>query len=167
MLTKQQKIKQVEEGQNFIKESQVVVFTDFSGASVEDVKKLRKALREVGAKFRVIKKKLMRIVFEKSGLDFNPEQFDSQLGTIFANKDISEIASPVYKFSKALEIEKKEFKILGAFDLLTKSFIDGDTVKKIGSLPPREVLLGQFVFMLTMPIKKLMFVLNEKGRVSK
>jgi len=37
-------------------------------------------------------------------------------------------------------------------------------VKRIGQLPSREVLLGQLAAMLTVPIKKFMFVLNEKAK---
>jgi large subunit ribosomal protein L10 len=164
MKTKQQKIEQVEGGQELLKGSQLLLFTDFTGTSVEDMKNLRKTLREMGAKFKVIKKRLLRIVFEKMGVDFNPEQFDSQLGTIFTQKDIYEIISPVYKFSH--EKEKQGFKILGAYDLAEKKFIDADTVVKIGKLPSREVLLSQLVGVLSAPMRMLAYVLNEKGRKS-
>jgi large subunit ribosomal protein L10 len=162
MLTKQQKSKQIEESQKLLDENRLVFFADFSGTSVEDLKQLRKIMRELGAKVKVIKKKLLRAAFEKKGADFNPEQFESQAAAIFAPKDISEIAPPIYKFSK--EKEKKGFKILGAYDLSEKNFLDAETVKRIGRLPSREVLLAQLVGMLSMPIKMFMYVLNEKGR---
>lgn len=161
MLTKQQKIEQVEQGQKLFKESQILVFTDFTGTGVEDIKNLRKTLRQLGARFKVIKKKLMRIIFEKLGIDFNPEQFDSQVGTIFSQKDILEIAGPVYKFSR--EKEKNGFKILGAYDLTDKKFIDPETVIKIGQLPTREILLSQLVGVLSAPLKMLAYVLSEKA----
>lgn len=163
MLTKQQKIEQVEKGQKLFKESHILVFTDFTGAGVEDIKSLRKTLKELGAKFSVIKKKLMRIIFEKMSLDFNPEQFESQLGTISSQKDITEFISPVYKFSR--EKEKQGFKILGAYDLTEKKFIDAETVIKIGKLPTREVLLGQLVGVLSAPMRMFLYVLNEKAKM--
>ena len=162
MLTKQQKIEQVEEGQKLFKESQLLLFTDFTGTGVEDMKNLRKAMREMGAKLKVIKKKLLRIIFEKIGVDFNPEQFDSQVSTIFTKKDIYEIISPVYKFSQAKE--KQGFKILGAYDLAEKKFIDAETVIRIGKLPAREVLLGQLASVLSMPVRMLMYVLQEGSK---
>lgn len=163
MLTKQQKIEQVEKGQKLFKESHILVFTDFTGTGVEDIKSLRRTLKELGAKFSVIKKKLMRIIFEKMGLDFNPEQFESQVGTISSQKDILEIISPVYKFSR--EKEKQGFKILGAYNLTEKKFIDAETVIRIGKLPTREILLGQLVGVLSAPIRMLMYVLNEKAKM--
>jgi len=162
MKTKQQKAKQIEQGEDFLKQSQLLLFTDFTGTGVEDMKNLRKTLKEMGAKFKVIKKRLLRIVFEKMGVDFNPEQFDSQVGTIFTQKDIYEIISPVYKFSK--EKEKRGFKILGAYDLAEKKFIDAETVVKIGKLPAREVLLSQLVGVLSAPMRILAYVIQERAK---
>jgi len=173
MKTKKQKQTAIEEGKKLLEGNRNLVFVDFTGASVEDLKSLRKTLKEIGAKLKVVKKKLMRVLFEKEGIDFNPEQFESQLATIFADKDISEIAGPVYKFFEG--IKKKGFsakggsaaggKILGAYDLPAKSFLDGETVTKIGKLPSREVLLGQLVGMLASPIRMFLYVLNEKSKM--
>lgn len=162
MLTKQQKTKYVETGEALVKESKVLVFTDFTGVGVEDIKKLRATLKEIGAQFKVIKKTLMRVALKKSGIDFTPEQFDAQVGTIFSTKDISEVAGPVYKFGK--DKEKTGFKILGAYDIEAKNFLDGTMVTKIGKLPSREVLLGQLVGMLASPIKSFLFVLDQKAK---
>ena len=167
MLTKQQKSKQIEEGGELLEKSSCLVFVDFTGASVEDLKKLRKIIKELGAKLKVIKKKLMRIILEKEKIDFNPEQFEAQMGVIFSDKNAEELASPIYKFFKS--IEKKGFsakggKILGAYDLLLKNFIEGETMIRIGKLPAREVLLSQLVGVLSAPLKMLMYVLNEKSK---
>ncbi len=162
MLTKKQKIEKVERGQELLKSSKTLIFVDFTGTSVEDLKVLRRALRETGAKMEVIKKKLLRIAFKQTGYDFNPEQFDMQVATIFSDKDISEIAGIVYKFSQG--VEKKGFKILGAYDLSASGFSDSDTVKAIGKLPSREVLLAQLVGMLTVPLKKLLVVLDKASK---
>jgi ribosomal protein L10 len=62
-------------------------------------------------------------------------------------------------------LEKKGFKILGAYDLSDKNFIDAETVIKIGKLPTREILLGQLVGVLSAPIRMFMYVLNEKSKM--
>ena len=161
MLTKNQKNKIIEEVQGLAKASKILLFTDFTGTSVQEIKELRKLARDLGAKYKVIKKKLMRVAFEKSGVGFDPEKFESQLGTIFSPKDILEVAAPVYKFSK--EAEKKGFKVLGFYDLEAKEFFDEDFFKKIGQLPSREVLLAQFVGMLAAPIRIFLYVLDQKS----
>lgn len=166
MKTKAQKKQAIDESEKLLKESGHALFVDFSGIGVEDMRELKKALRESGARMKVIKKKLLRVAFQNLGIDFNPEQFDLQLATIFAQpgKDISEVASPVYKFYK--DKEKQGFKILGMYDLSAKQFADGAMTARIGQLPPREVLLAQFVGMLAMPIKMFMYVLEQKAKKS-
>jgi len=162
MLNRAQKGEQLKQGEDILKNNKSLVFVDFSGIGVEDIKSLRRALREVGAKMQVIKKKLLRIAFEKSKIDFNPEQFDSQLGVVFSENQISDIAGPVYKFFKS--VEKKGGKILGAYNLSEKNFFDSAMTIQIGKLPSKEVLLGQFVGLLTMPIKMFMNVLEQKSK---
>lgn len=162
MLNRTQKGEQLKQGEELLEKNKSLVFVDFSGIGVEDIRSLRRALGVVEAKMKVIKKKLLRIAFEKKKIDFNPEQFDSQLGVVYSEKEISDIAGPVYKFFKA--VEKKGGKILGAYNLSEKNFFDAATTIKIGQLPSREVLLGQFVGMLAMPIKMFMNVLEQKSK---
>ena len=155
MLTKNQKIEKIDESKKLLQQSQSLVFVDFGGAKVKDLEKLRRGLAEFGAKLKVIKKKLLRIALKDKQIDFNPEQFEFQAGAVFSPKEILEIAGPVYKSG---------IKILGGYDLSEKNFYNADKMKFIGQLPSREILLGQLVGMLTTPIRKLMYILNEKGR---
>ena len=39
------------------------------------MKKLRRALLGIGGKMKIIKKKLLRVAFKESNLDFDPEKF--------------------------------------------------------------------------------------------
>lgn len=162
MKTKQQKAKQIDEGKELLGKSKGLIFIDFTGTGVEDLKKLRRIASGLGAKLKVVKKKLLRIVFEKEKIDFNPEQFDSQLGVIFADKSAEELAAPIYKFAKGME--KKGFKILGAYDLPLKNFLEAETMIKIGKLPSREILLGQLLGVLSAPMKMFLYVLDQKAK---
>lgn len=162
MLTKKQKSQHVEEGKKLLKDSQSLVFVDFSGATVEEFKKLRRILRESRAKMKVFKKKLLRIALKENGVDFDPEQFEAQLATIFSPTDISTVAGPIFRFYK--EIKDRGFKIMGGYDLSNKSAINADTVINIGQLPSREILLGQLVGMLSAPIKMFLQALSEKSK---
>ncbi|MDP3014997.1 MAG: 50S ribosomal protein L10 [bacterium] len=162
MLTKQQKIESVGEAEKILDQNKTLVFVDFSGTKVEDLRKLKRTLKEFGSQLKIIKKKLLRIAFQNKKIDFNPEQFDFQLGAVFSDRDISEVSGPVYKFFK--EVEKKGFKILGAYDLSEKNFLDAETVKKIGQLPSREILLAQLIGAIASPIRMLMYMLQERGK---
>ncbi len=160
MKTKAQKIKAVEEGSKKLKESESVIFADFTGLKVNDLNIFRKSLKALGIGFEVLKKRLLKIIFEREGLELDVKKFEGQTGVIFSPKNFLETAGAAAKLSK----QKEAFKILGGFDLKDKKFLGGEFVKRIGQLPSREVLLGQLAAMLTVPIKKFMFVLNEKAK---
>jgi len=159
--TRAQKIKIVEKGLEDLKKSRVAVLTDFTGLTANEMNILRRTIRAMGGVFRVMKKRLLKIIFEKEKIEFDPKKFGGQTGIIFSPKEIAETAGAIYKFSKD---KKNLLKILGGFDFKEKKFIEADDVKRIGQLPPREVLLGQLVGMIASPIKKFLFVLNEKAK---
>lgn len=165
MLTKEQKKQQIEEGKEIIKNNKFLIFIDFTKTSVEDLKKLRRALGNIGAKLKVIKKRLLNIAFKENNLDIDFSDFKFQVGTVFSEKDIPEIAASVYKFSKEIDNKNKEFKILGGYDLSAKNFLDAEFVKMIGQLPSREILLSQLVGMLQSPISRLLYILSEKSKM--
>lgn len=167
MLTKAQKKVLVEEGKKLLEESKSVLFLDFTGADVETTKQLRRLVKGEGGAMKVLKKRLLRVAFQEAGIDFNPEQFESQLATIFTPKEVSEIVSPVYKFAKAKAAGNKNggMQLLGAYDLSARAFVGAEQVKAIGELPSREVLLGQLVGMLAAPIRAFLYVLSEKSKM--
>lgn len=161
--TKAQKEEAVKGGIDKLKSSETVILADFTGLSVNDVNKFRRTLEAAGATFKVLKKRLLKFVFEASGITFDPKEFHGQTGVIFSTKDSLETSALAYKFSKAKET-KDMFKILGGFSVKDKQFIAATDIQKLGQLPSREVLLGQLVYVLSSPIKKLLFVLDQKAK---
>lgn len=153
----------IAETQDLLKNSKNMIFVNFTGTGVEDIKELKKTLRPLGSTVRVVNKKLLRVSLEKAGVEFNPQQFETQLATIFSSADISDIASPVYKFFKSKE--KKGFDIYGAYDMEGKLFMDAATTKRVGQLPSREVLLSQVVGVLAAPISMFLYILTERGKM--
>lgn len=163
MLTKSQKKEQVELGTKELKNSQSLVFADFGGVGTSDVRTLKISLKAEKAKFKVFKKRLLKIAMKESGIEVDPTQFDAQVGTIFSPKEIYDVAGGVAKFAKdLLKRTKKEFKILGGYNAKDKKFFDAAQMSVIAKLPPREVLLTQIAVMLGMPIKKVMTALNSR-----
>ncbi len=160
MKTKQQKETAVKEGIKKISSSGSVIFTDFSGTKVENIRSLKKSLREAEAGFEVIKKRLLKIILKENGIEFDPTAYEAQVGTILAKGDISAAAGRAYRFSKEFE----SFQILGGLDLVKNEVFDAATVKAIGQLPSKEVLLSQFLGVLTAPLRMFMYILQEKSK---
>ncbi|MCL4399665.1 50S ribosomal protein L10 [Patescibacteria group bacterium] len=165
MKTKAQKKEQIETGKEKIGKSETIVFTDFTGLSANELNGFRKLIRELGGVMVVMKKRLLTLALKEKGIEFDAKKLAGQTGVVFSPKNSVETANVVYKFGKTFK-SKKIFNILGGFDLNDKRFMDSAEVETLGQLPSREVLLGQLAFMLTVPIKKVLFVLNEKAKQS-
>ncbi|OGY59195.1 MAG: 50S ribosomal protein L10 [Candidatus Colwellbacteria bacterium RIFCSPLOWO2_12_FULL_44_13] len=167
-LTKAQKVKKVEEGTKELKNKQTLVFVDFSGTKVEELKRLRRTLTEAKAKTEVIKKRLLRIMLKNHGANYDPMQTKAQVITVFGEGDISSVAAPIYKFSKELTAKNKKetFKVVGGYDLVKNVALSGEEVTAIGKLPSREVLIAQVVGTLAAPIRAFLYILSEKAKQS-
>lgn len=156
MLTKQQKQSVIESAVASLKESQAVVFVDFAGVGVNDLNAFRRALRSAGARLEVIKKRLLKIAFEQAGESYDPTQFEAQAGAIFSKVSLLEAAQ--------VAVKNKLVKVLGGYEMAGRRAVSGAEVVMLGSLPPREVLLGQLVGTIAAPVRSLLYVLSERSR---
>lgn len=159
--TKTQKIEITKHATKEVEKSETILITDFSGLPVNALNILRKSLKEVGMKFQVTKKRLLKRVFEEKGINLNPKELPGQTGVVFSPKDITETAQTVYKFEKA---NKDKFKTLAGVELSVNKIYLSDEIGKIGRLPSREILLSQLVGMIAYPLKSFLFVINEKSK---
>lgn len=159
-ITKKQKTDIIEKGNLDLDKANALIFTDFTGTSVSDLGQLRTDLRESDSKFKVIKKRLLKIVFGSKNIAIDPVEFDGTLGTVFVSGGLSETAGALYRFSKTHE----KFKLLGGYDFAKKELISEADINAIGSLPPRKELLGQLVGTIAGPLRALMYVLSEKSK---
>lgn len=155
MLTREEKSSIIEREVSRINNSKSIVFIDFDKVKTGDINAFRKTVR-VSGELAVIKKRLLRVAFERAGVQFNPEQFETQVGTIFSPEEIFVAAQSTVKFKQA--------KILGGYDLENKRFVSSEEVIMLGKLPSKEVLLSQVVGMIGSPIKSLLYVLSERSK---
>lgn len=163
MKTKEQKEEQIESGKKEFDKSETVVFADFTGLTATELNGFRRLVRDLGGVMMVIKKRMLTLILKDKGIEFDAKKLQGQVGVVFSPKDAVETANVVYKFGKPFR-PKNIFNILGGFELKDKKFMDKTEVEILGQLPSRDVLLGQLAFMLTVPIKKVLFVLNEKAK---
>jgi len=166
MLTKQQKVELVKEKVGAVKNSRSLIFAGFDKVTVADLSVLRKTLKETGARFQIVKKRLLKIILQQSGVAYDPTESSGQIGIIFVPTDVLSVAGKIYQFIKNLtQDKKKNFQVLAGFDRQESKLITADEFLVLAQLPSREVLLTQLAVLLTMPVKKLMFALN--GRAEK
>lgn len=163
MLTRAQKEEQVKLGVEELKKAESLILVDFNAIPTADLKNFRTLLKEFNGKMKVIKKRLLKIIFQKQGVDLDPTTFDSQVGAVFAPTDLYAVSAKIYKFIKDLAKNKKDLKVLSVFDLKNNKSVTVEEFTKIAKLPTREALLAQVAMMMTIPVKKLLIVLNSRA----
>lgn len=142
-----------------------LIFADFTGVPTLATNKLKAAFRTSGAKYRVIRKRLFAVALKDKGIEFDPLQFSAQFGVVFVPNELGPAASAVYKFGKELlKDKKKEFKVLGAYDLAGRAFVSVAEFNAIAQLPSREVLLGQVVGTMIAPLKAFMNIVDQLAK---
>jgi large subunit ribosomal protein L10 len=121
-----------------LKASPNVFVTDFSGLNVLKMTDFRRRLRAAGAKYVVVKNTLAQRALAAHSIAELDEHLAGATGFVFAGSDPMAAAKVLGEFMK--EHERPTVKA---------GWLDGRAVapayvKRLGEIPPREVLLGQF-----------------------
>jgi large subunit ribosomal protein L10 len=160
MITKAQKGEIVAELAEKFKRQKIVIFSDFSGVSVEKSQALRRLLKKEDAEYKVAKKtpfdRALAMVETNAGA--TTKEMKGEIGVAFGYGDQVAPARILLKFAK----EVKTFQILAG--LLDGKLLSGKQVMALARLPSREVLLAQVAAVLAAPLRGLASVLQGNIR---
>jgi large subunit ribosomal protein L10 len=115
-----------------------IYVTDFSGLDVRRLTELRRRLRAAGARFIVVKNTLAQRALAANKIAELDDHLAGPTGLVLAGKDPLAAAKVLGEFAK--EHQKPAVRI----GLVDGKAIDPAQVKRLGALPSREVLLGEF-----------------------
>lgn len=138
-MSKAQRQTMVETLATAVKGSPNLYLTDFAGLNVAKMTELRRRLRQAGARYLVVKNTLAQRALaanEVAGLD---EHLTGPTGLVLAGPDPLATAKVLGQFAK--EHQKPAVKV----GLIDGKTVDAAYVKRLGELPSRDELLGQFV----------------------
>ncbi len=138
----------VQEIEEKLKKSALVVFTDCRGLSVEEITDLRNKLRAPGVEFKVYKNTMLRFAMEKLGQDPKAEYLTGPNTVMFSEEDMVGPAKTLFEFGKARK--NKNFSIKAG--VLEGKIISATEVTALAELPSREVLLSMVVGTMQAPI---------------
>jgi large subunit ribosomal protein L10 len=120
--------------------SPTLYVTDFSGLTVEKMTEFRRRLRGAGARYLVVKNTLARRALAAGNITgLSPDLLKGPVGIVLAGEDPLPAAKVLGEFAK-LHV-KPEVKA----GLVDGREVAAAYVKRLGELPGREALLGQFV----------------------
>jgi large subunit ribosomal protein L10 len=115
-----------------------IYVTDFSGLSVGKITELRRRLRAAGARYVVVKNTLAQRALAANRIAVLDDHLAGPTGLVLAGPNPLAAAKVLGDFAK--EHQKPTVRI----GLLDGRAVDPAYVKRLGQLPSREVLLGQF-----------------------
>ncbi len=137
-----------------INSSSSIIVAHYSGITVDETEKLRKEMRDNGAKFKVTKNRLTKLALEDT-------QFSNIADLFTGPTAIAYSEDPVAPAKVAVNFEKKieNFKIIGGgYD---GEKIDNNKINFLASLPSVDELRGKILGLLLAPAQKIASVVKE------
>lgn len=156
--TKQQKQLALDKVKDKIAQSKSVVFSADKGLSVKTVEALRRDLKSKGGEYLVVKKTLLR---KALGDLENVDSIESLEGNIAATFSFEDEVAAVSVLSKYV---KENDNLEMGSGILENRIIMPAMVKKLASLPSKEVMLAKLVGTLQAPISGMVGVLKGNLR---
>jgi len=153
-ITKEQKKGTLDKIKGAVKDSSSVVFVNFHGLGVAASSEMRRALRASGVGYFVAKKSLIKKALESEKMESQLPALDGEVAMAFSKDSIAP-AREVYVFQKKFD---GKLSILGG--IFEGSFRDKESMMSIATIPPLQVLYGQFVNLINSPIQGLVLALN-------
>ncbi len=122
-----------------IKASPTLFVTDFTGLDVMTMTEFRRRLRANGARYVVVKNTLAQRALADNEISALDEHLTGQTGLVFAGDDAMAAARVLGDFAK--EFQRPTVRA-GWMD---GRMVAAAYITRLGSIPPRETLLGQLV----------------------
>ncbi|OGF64615.1 50S ribosomal protein L10 [Candidatus Giovannonibacteria bacterium RIFCSPHIGHO2_02_42_15] len=156
--TKQKKSELIEELKKLFDKASILVFVNFHGLSVAKERKLRKVFRLSEIKYKVSKKTLLKRVLDAVGFTDVPK-LEGEVGVAAG---YGETILPPQVIAKFIKEEKEGLRIIGG--VYESKYVDDGVIKRLASIPTKEVLLTQLAFILSQPMAGLARAFNEVSK---
>ena len=150
-------IEQVAELKEFLSASSIVIGTNYAGLSVAQIEGLRKALRQGGSRYRVIKNSLVLRAAGDIGVNRLEEILQGPVGLVVSDGDPALGARALTTYIRA---NRLALPITGA--VLGKRMLVPGEVEALANLPSREVLLGLTLGAMQATMTNLVSVLHAR-----
>ena len=150
-----QKKAEVKELAEKMKNSKLILLTDYRGINVTDDTALRKDLRNANATCSVIKNNITKRALKECGITELEDKLVGPTAVIMSEEDYLEASKVIYKFSKDNEF----YKIKGG--VIDGKVMTAEEIITLAKLPSREDLLSMLAGALLANISKVAVALNE------
>lgn len=158
MLSKELKHELVKKINDRFKTGPTVMVIEYKGLTVKEMQALRRQLKGAKAELRVFKNSLLRIASRETAVEGINELFEGPTAVAISDNDPASVAKVFVDSAKAYPAVRFKGGIVDG------KVIGSEEVTRLSRLPSKEVLLSQFVGMLSNPISNFLGVLTELQR---
>ena len=138
-----------------MKEAKIILLVDYRGINVSDVTNLRNDIRNVNAKYSVIKNNITRRALAECGIEGLDDKLVGPTAVIMSDEDYLGPAKAIYKFSK----DNDYYKIKGG--VIEGKVMTAEEIITLAKLPSRETLLSMLAGALLGNISKVAVALDQ------
>jgi large subunit ribosomal protein L10 len=136
-MARPEKVQAVNDIREGLEGAEAVFLTEYRGLSVQAVQDLRRALRDSGAEYKVVKMTLAKLAAGDAGIDGLDEYLAGPTALAFAKSDPVATAKALKDFSKDHEV----FVLKAGY--LSGNILSPEEISKLAEVEPREVLLAK------------------------
>ena len=129
-----------------LKASPAGVVVNYQGITVDADTKMRKALREAGVSYMVMKNSLTGRACDEVGLGEMKQYLSGMTAIAIAGEDPVAPAKVLKEYAEKVE----SFEILAGY--LDGQVVDKDTVNKLADIPSKEVLIAKLLGSIKSPL---------------
>lgn len=137
-----------------LKKARTVVFAEYRGMTVKQLDGVRNALRKENVKYQVVKVTLLRKAMAALGINSDGLKYSGPIAIAVSEDDETAPA----RILKGMIKENPQIVFDGG--IFNNEFVGVDMVNKLASVPSKQQLLGQLVYVLTGNVRSLMYALN-------
>ena len=137
-----------------LKNSPAGVVVNYQGITVEDDTKMRKALREAGVNYMVMKNSLTGRACDEVGMGDMKQYLTGMTAIAIATDNVVAPAKVLKEYAEKIE----SFQILAGY--LDGKVVDVDVVKQLADIPSKEVLIAKLLGSIKSPLYGLAYALQ-------
>ena len=138
-----------------MKNSKLILLTDYRGINVVDDTILRKDLRNANAKYTIIKNNITKRALAECKIEGLDDKLEGPTAVIISNEDYLEPSKIIYEFTKKNDF----YKIKGG--VIDGKVMTAEEIITLAKLPSRETLLSMLAGALLGNISKVAVALDQ------
>lgn len=144
-----------------LKGSASTVFVHFKGLAISDEYSMRRALNELGVKYFITRKSLMRRAAQAAGIAGTQPELGGEMAIVYgvnaeAGTDVTLAPGSIQAYVRKLA---GKMTIVGGIS--EGKFLTQAEMQALATVPSKDVLRGMFVNVINSPIQGLVVALNK------